>query len=282
MIGKENPKLKRVRSLLRSTEERRESGQFVIEGKKLFTETPRELISEVYLAARFEKEEAAFLAEMKLYPAEKYPVEREKSSVQKTGGLFYEVVEDGRFDTLCDTRTPQGILAVVRMPAFSLDEILSKENPLLVLLEEVQDPGNVGTILRTAEAAGADAVFLTAGCADLYAPKCVRGTMGSLYRMPHFAADKTAAWQAAFSERGIGIYAAHLAGSVRYDTPDYRKGTVFLIGNEGRGLSDAAAQAADTRIRIPMAGSLNSLNAAMSCGILLYEAARQRGFSAEE
>ena len=104
-----------MRSLLRSTEERRESGQFVIEGKKLFTETPRELISEVYLAARFEKEEAAFLAEMRLYPAEKYPGEREKSSVQKDGGLFYEVVEDGRFDTLCDTRTPQGILAVVKM-----------------------------------------------------------------------------------------------------------------------------------------------------------------------
>ncbi len=272
MIGNQNPKLKRVRSLLRDAEVRRESKEFVIEGKKLFAEMPRKLISEVYLAARFEREETAFLAGSGLYPSEGAP------GRDLRGGIPYEVVEDSRFDALCDTKSPQGILAVVRMPEFSLDAVLTKEAPLLVLLEEVQDPGNVGTILRTSEAAGADAVFLTEGCADLYAPKCVRGTMGSLFRLPHFQAGKPEEWKTLFADHGIEIFAAHLAGSVRYDTPDYRKGTVFLIGNEGRGLSEEAAMAADRHVRIPMAGELNSLNAAMSCGILLYEAARQRKF----
>ena len=145
-----------------------------------------------------------------------------------------------------------------------------------MILENLQDPGNLGTILRTAEGAGVDAVLLSRGCVDIYNPKTIRSTMGSVYRLPFAYTDDLTGMLSLLKERRIHIYAAHLKGRRYYDEEDYRHSCAFLIGNEGNGLSEHISACADTLIRIPMAGQVESLNAAVSASILAYEAFRQR------
>ena len=164
----------------------------------------------------------------------------------------YEIVKDSVFRQMCDTKTPQGIL------------------------EDLQDPGNAGTILRTGEGAGVSGVFLTKTCVDITNPKVIRSTMGSIYRMPFLYVEDVVSLEQKLKEKGIRSFAAHLKGENSYDQESYKGGTAFFIGNEGKGLTDQAAEAADCLIRIPMCGKVESLNAAMASGILMYEAARQR------
>lgn len=185
-------------------------------------------------------------------------------------------IDDGRFASLSDTRTPQGILTVLRQQTFDREQVFARACPLILLLENLQDPGNAGTILRTAEAAGVTAVFLTEGSVDLYSPKTTRATMGSIYRVPHFYEPDAVSFLRELSERGIASYAAHLHGVRSYTDCSYRSGSAFIIGNEGNGITDETARAAGTLIRIPMMGRVESLNAAMAAGILMYEAQRQR------
>ncbi len=111
---------------------------------------------------------------------------------------------------------------------------------------------------------------------DVYNPKTIRSTMGSIYRIPFIIADDLKATVEGLKKNKISVYAAHLEGSVEYDKPDYSKGTAFMIGNEGNGLTPELTRTADQYIRIPMGGQLESLNAAMAAGILMYEANRQR------
>ena len=140
----------------------------------------------------------------------------------------------------------------------------------------LQDPGNAGTIIRTGEGAGVSGVFLTKTCVDITNPKVIRATMGSVYRIPFLYVEDVVSLKQQLQDRGIRFFAAHLQGKNSYDREDYKGGTAFLIGNEGKGLTDQAAEAADCLIRIPMCGQVESLNAAMAAGILMYEAARQR------
>ena len=177
---------------------------------------------------------------------------------------------------MSDTQTPQGVLTVLRKPSYHIEEIVGKENPIIVVLEDLQDPGNAGTIFRTAEGAGVDGVFLTKTCVDITNPKVIRATMGSVYRMPFVYVEDVVSLKEKLQSRGIRFFAAHLQGKNTYYEESYQKGTAFLIGNEGKGLTEQAAEAADCLIRIPMCGQLESLNAAMAAGILMYEAARQR------
>lgn len=148
--------------------------------------------------------------------------------------------------------------------------------PLYMLLEDLQDPGNVGTILRAGEGAGIDGVIMTRQTADLFNPKVIRATMGSIYRVPFFIVDALTDTIDLLREKGVAVYAAHLDDSVDYDVPDYTQPTAFLIGNEGNGLRRETAQRAAQYIKIPMAGQVESLNAAMASAVLMYEAARQR------
>ena len=145
-----------------------------------------------------------------------------------------------------------------------------------MVLEDLQDPGNAGTIFRTAEGAGVDGIFLTRTCVDITNPKVIRSTMGSIYRMPFLYVESVVSLKEQLEKHHIRLFAAHLQGRNIYDKEDYVGGTAFLIGNEGKGLTDQASQAADCLIRIPMKGQVESLNAAMAAGILMYEAARQR------
>ena len=153
---------------------------------------------------------------------------------------------------------------------------MQQERTQLLILEGVQDPGNLGTMLRTGEGAGITGVIMDRTTVDLFNPKTIRSTMGSLYRMPYYIAEDLGATIEAVKAQGVRLYAAHLAGELSYDRPDYTGACGFLIGNEGNGLSDEIARMADTYIRIPMQGQVESLNAAMSAGILMYECNRQR------
>ena len=187
-----------------------------------------------------------------------------------------EIVADNVFRQMCDTRTPQGILTVLKKPVWTVEDILKGDAPLVMVLEDLQDPGNAGTIFRTGEGAGVSGVFLTKTCVDITNPKVIRSTMGSVYRMPFLYVEDVVSLKAELEQKGIRTFAAHLKGKNSYDQEDYQGGTAFLIGNEGNGLTEEAAEAADCLIRIPMCGKVESLNAAMAAGILMYEAARQR------
>lgn len=250
-----NAKIKWLQSLLKKSKNRKEEKLFIIEGIRLFQETPRELLKEIYVAESAENNLKSQLTDLK-----------------------YEVVSDNIFTTISDTKTPQGILAVVKQPQHKLEEIV-KENALLLILEDLQDPGNLGTIMRTAEGAGVDGILMTKGCVDIYNPKVVRSTMGSIYRMPFIYLDGEEQFAELFmqlKEKGITTYGAALMESKDYCEYSYKKGNAFLIGNEGNGLSEKALSLCERYVRIPMCGQLESLNAAMAAGILVYEAFRQR------
>mgnify|MGYP004531944231 CR=1 FL=1 len=167
-------------------------------------------------------------------------------------------------------------LIVLKKPVWTEEDILKGDSPLVMVLEDLQDPGNAGTIFRTGEGAGVSGVFLTKTCVDITNPKVIRSTMGSIYRMPFLYVEDVVSLKTELEQKGIRTFAAHLKGKNSYDQESYQGGTAFLIGNEGNGLTEEAAEAADCLIRIPMCGQVESLNAAMAAGILMYEAARQR------
>ena len=270
---------KDIKELERSRKARDELGLFVVEGKKLFLEAPRESL--------------VLAAATKAFAGENPELFRDLPS----GVEVIADVRPERFAGLSDTKTPQGVLAVLKKPVYNIEETLPNTEaqalnsgkgtvaaelpgagkpPLFLFLEDIQDPGNAGTILRTAEAAGVDAVFCTKNTVDFYHPKTIRSTMGSIFRMPHFTVEDVPGFFEKLRKTGIRAFAAHLRGKRAYDEEDYRGGSIFLIGNEGNGLSEEAAARADTLIRIPMAGRVESLNAAMAAGVLMFEASRQR------
>ena len=250
-----NGQVKNIIQLNQKTKARREQGFFVAEGRKMFGEAPADWIEKVYVSETLTSD----------------PVLMEQ--VEK---LPYDIVADSVFRQMSDTQTPQGILTVLRRPSYTLEDILGGKNPLVMVLEDLQDPGNAGTIIRTGEGAGVSGVFLTKTCVDITNPKVIRATMGSVYRIPFFYVEDVVSLKQKLQGRGIRFFAAHLQGKNSYDRESYEDGTAFLIGNEGKGLTDQAADAADCLIRIPMCGQVESLNAAMAAGILMYEAARQR------
>ena len=184
-------------------------------------------------------------------------------------------VSDTVFAHVSDTKTPQGILAVVRRMEYTAEDILG-ETPHVLVLENIQDPGNLGTIFRTAEAAGATGIVLSKDCVDLYNPKVIRSTMGAIFRIPFIYTDDLKGTIDELKREGITVYAAHLKGENSYDMEDYKTACAFLIGNEGNGLTEETAACADRKILIPMEGGAESLNAAVASAVLMFEAGRQR------
>ena len=164
----------------------------------------------------------------------------------------------------------------MKQKKYTLEQLTDGKSPLLLILENLQDPGNLGTMMCTSEGAGVTGVLLSRGCVDIYNPKTIRSTMGSVYRVPFLYTDDLSRDMEKLHEKGITTYAAHLKGKGFYDEESYKGPTAFLIGNEGNGLRDEIADAADIYIRIPMCGQVESLNAAISATLLMYEANRQR------
>jgi TrmH family RNA methyltransferase len=198
---------------------------------------------------------------------------------RNAGGWEWIAVSEEVLAKCTDTITPQPVFAVVRKLPWDFNVLFASEQPLIVALDAVQDPGNVGTIIRSAEAAGATAVLLGEGTADPYNSKTVRATMGSIFRMPLFECSLPDTLSRV-SGTAAQIIGAGLADGWKncYET-DLTKGTWIIVGNEARGIADEAAAYVDTWVKIPMRGKAESLNAAMAATVLLFEAMRQREFS---
>ena len=177
---------------------------------------------------------------------------------------------------MSDTQTPQGVLTVLKRPEYRLEELLKQEKPLFAVLEDLQDPGNLGTIVRTGEGAGVTGVIMSAQTVDIFNPKVIRATMGSIYRVPFVYVEDIGETIKTMQNAGIRTYAAHLKGEKFYDSFSFREPTAFLIGNEGNGLKKETADMADFYLKIPMEGKVESLNAAVATALLMYEAHRQR------
>lgn len=249
-----NPAVKNIIALQKKAKLRREQKVFLAEGPKMVSEIPEGFLRELYVSEEFEANgQYAELLE----------------------GMKYELVSDKVFREMSDTQTPQGILAVVRQRQNTLADILRREPAQLLLLEDIQDPGNLGTILRAGEGAGITGVVMSKGCVDIYNPKVIRSTMGSVYRVPFVYADD---FHGTICEikKSCKVYAAHLKGEYFYDRGDYTGNTAMIIGNEARGIQEETAALADTLIKIPMEGQVESLNAAVAASILMYEVYRQR------
>lgn len=227
----------------------------------MVSEVPADLLVKIYMSERFQNNNSEYVKEL--------------VKIQGISDDSIEIVADNVFDRMSQTQTPQGIMAVVRMKDNSLSDMLSG-NPLLILVENLQDPGNLGTIIRMGEGAGVTGVIMSPNTVDIYNPKTIRSTMGSIFRVPFIYVQDFGEAVSECQKSGVKVYAAHLDGKNTYLGEDYSTPTAFLIGNEGNGLTDDITKQADTLIRIPMEGEIESLNAAIACTILTYEAVRQR------
>lgn len=245
-----NEQIKNIIQLKEKAKVRKQKKQFVVEGVKMFSEVPKEKLKAVYVSESFLKD-----------------------NEEKLQDVSYQVVSDNIFKKISDTVTPQGVLAIVTQSVCSLEDILkvrNKEKSCIVVLDRLQDPGNLGTIIRTGEGAGISGVVMSPDCADVYSPKVIRSTMGSIFRVPFTVVDDLPSAIDRIRAAGVTTYAAHLQGE-DYNKGVFGKDIALLIGNEARGLSREVADKADQWIRIPMEGTVESLNAAVATAILMYE-----------
>lgn len=250
--------VKHILQLQAKSKARRESREFIVEGHKMVMEAPTDRVVKVYASETFMTNNQLLIQDL------------------TNRNVDTESVSDQVFQRMSDTKTPQGIMAVVRMNEISVNDIINATaSPLLLIIENLQDPGNLGTIIRMAEGAGVTGIIMSPNTVDVYNPKTIRSTMGSIYRIPFVYADDLEGVLNICKDNGIKLYAAHLHGENAYEK-DYTCSTAFLIGNEGNGLSDRVSSMADELIRIPMAGQVESLNAAIASTILAFEAVRQR------
>ncbi len=256
-----NNKIKNLTKLIKTAKERKKQDVFVVEGVRMFAEIPKELHVETYATESF-YEKHAHLFE----------------------GLSFELVSDHIMESVSDTKTPQGVISIVKRLHYNVDEVcgetdymrtLGIEKPLVMALENLQDPGNLGTILRTAEGAGVTGVLMSADTVDIYNPKVVRATMGAIFRIPFCYVENLTDCIRSYNEVGYATYSAHLQGKTFYDY-DYKDSTIFCIGNEGNGLTKELSDATSSKVLIPMMGRVESLNAATAATVLMYEAMRQR------
>ncbi|GAA4704541.1 TrmH family RNA methyltransferase [Brevibacillus fulvus] len=259
----QNPLVKRLYHLL-DRKGREETGTYLVEGAHLVEEA---LLSEAEVLTL-------------IYDGERGLPAACERALQRRGYSAVKLVEASSsvVNKLSETKSPQGIIAEVRKQNYDWQTWLSSRQAdcLLLFLDELQDPGNLGTILRTAEAAGVDGVVLGNGSVDLYNGKVVRATMGAIFRLPVFSLSLEAAGDT-LKQAGGRLLVTTLHGeSSPYDHADYSGMVGIVIGNEGRGVSAAMLAAADRTIHIPLYGKGESLNAAVAAGIIVYEARRQR------
>ena len=254
-----NAQMKEISALLKKSKERKEKKAFVVEGRKMFEEicSDKSRLVKAYFSE-------SYVAEM--YPDGKLP------------DIPCEVVADKVFEAVAETVTPQGVLAIVKMPEYSLDAMV-EDAGTLVLLEDLRDPGNLGTIIRTAEAAGVSGIILSRESVDVYNPKVIRSTMGAVYRVPFLYVEDFIETLRELKGKNVRLLAAHLKGQKTFDYADYSGKVGILIGNEANGLTEETAELAEEKVLIPMAGSVESLNAAVAAALLMYEAYRQQKLS---
>ncbi len=250
----QNPKVKRLLALQEKSSLRRETGLFVVEGRR---EIERCVASGFTVDTLFVCPEIAgdFAAAGKVF--------------ELSRGVYEKVAYRGG---------TEGVMAEVKARHLSLENLQLPENPLVVVMESVEKPGNLGAVLRTADAAGADAVLVCDPLTDLYNPNLIRASLGAVFSLPVVCCTTPQAI-AFLKERGIRILTAQLQDSKPYYGTEMTAGTALVMGSEALGLGDAWRKAADAHILIPMNGIVDSLNVSVSAAILLYEAVRQRNIN---
>ena len=252
-----NALIKWLLKLQEKRKEREAQKLFIIEGLRMFEETPTSCIKEVYVSASF---------------YEKYQ-EQYKERLQQHK---FEILSERVFAHVSDTKSPQGILCVVEILEYTLAQIMMMKPAHILILEDVRDPGNLGTILRSAEGAGVTGIILSANSVDMYNPKTIRSTMGSIYRVPFLYVEELEEVIVSLKQEGVRVFATHLDGEA-YDTKEQYQGEVaFLLGNEAKGLSPEVVGLADTKVKIPMQGKVESLNVAIAASVFMFEVSRQR------
>ena len=254
-----NPQIK----LARRVRDSREEGLIFVEGTRLIREC---LSSNLKLQAAFVlRDETGRQADLVLeLKARKCPV--------------YET-SPSAFTSIADTVTSQGIIVIGSMPSWAIEDAFdtdSGENLLVVVMDQVQDPGNAGTIIRTAEAAGATGVIATVGTVNPFAPKALRASMGSAFRLPVVHGSRLDDVVAVAHSREALLVATDSEGDLSYTEHDWTAPSVLFVGNEGEGLTRELCGQADAKVRIPIAQTVESLNVATATAVILFEARRQR------
>ena len=235
-----NKKIKDLAALIKKSNARKKHNAYIIEGIRMFKELKKDEILDVFASESFEAENGEILSE--IYPE-------------------YETVSDRIFESVSDTKTPQGVMAVVKRKEYTLEKILEKRDTphSLLIFDSLQDPGNLGTLVRAGEGAGITGIIMNETTVDIYNPKVIRSTMGSVFRVPFiYVKDLKEVIQKLYS-KNINIYASSLEGAI-----------------EAAGISKEVLDIVKDKVKIPMLGEVESLNAAVAGSILMYEAARQK------
>ncbi len=250
--SKDNKIIKYVSKLQTSAKFRREEGRFVAEGLRVCMEA-------VLSGAKVE----ILLISRSAYDKHK----NELTDLLKCAKDVY-LVSDKAIGAACETKTPQGVICVIKTLDNNID--LDTINNKYILLENVQDPSNLGTVLRTADALGINGVIMTRDCCDVYSPKVCRGAMGALYRVPFLIINNAPEFIRTFNNKGRS-FAAVVRNADNVATADFNGSALIAIGNEGNGLTDETINACSERITIKMCNNAESLNASIAAGILMWE-----------
>ena len=267
----QNPKVKQLVLLQQKSSERRKTGLFVVEGQRELGHC---------LDAGFEIDSVFYCPQLlpgNMLPSCLHPLISHPSPLTPHPSpltSFYEVTPEV-YEKIAYRGSTEGVMAVVKARRLTLDDLRLKEHPLIIVLESVEKPGNLGAVLRSADAAGADAVVVCDPLTDLYNPNLIRSSIGAIFSVPCVACSSEECI-AYLKEHAIQILTAQLQDSRLYYDTDMCCGTAIVMGTESTGLTDTWRLAADAHIRIPMLGRLDSLNVSVSAAILLFEAVRQR------
>ena len=257
ITSSQNPKVKLLLQLQQKSSERRKAGLFVVEGR-------RELMHCL---------EAGFIVDT-VFSCPDVEVGVEPMPLLPEGVRQFQVSKEV-YEKIAYRGSTEGVVAEVKTRQLTLDDLQLPEQPLVVVLERVEKPGNLGAILRSADASGVDAVIVCDPLTDLYNPNLIRSSVGGIFSVPCVACTSEACI-AFLKSRGIQILTAQLQDSSLYYDTDMRRATAIVMGTEATGLTDQWRKAADAHIRIPMLGRIDSLNVSVSAAILMYEVVRQR------
>ena len=255
----QNPFIKSLVQLKEKAKLRKQTGTFLIEGL-------REL--SLALKGNYEIETILFLPEL----IGKYQIYKLVNQSTETIEISKEV-----YQKLAYRDTTEGIIAIAKTKSLLLSDLKLSENPLILVAESLEKPGNIGAILRTADAANLDAVIIANPKSDIYNPNVVRSSVGCLFTN-NIATGTTSEIIAFLKEKNIRFFSATLQNSIAYHTQDYTLPTALVVGTEATGLSEEWRVAATQNINIPMQGQIDSMNVSVAAAILIFEAKRQRGF----
>ncbi|WP_250278675.1 TrmH family RNA methyltransferase [[Clostridium] colinum] len=256
MITSEKNKIIKDIIKLKQKKEREKTGKFYIEGERIIDEIPSNIKIESYIFSE------------KFY--------NQILNMEKYKNSENIVVSDNIFKKISDTINPQGIMAICHIPKNDLKNIKIKDNSFFVILDRICDPGNMGTIVRTAEALGVDAIFLSKGCVNLYNDKVIRATMGSIFHIPIIENENVSILIEYLQNNNVDIVCTYLEGGEAPYNIDFKKSVAILIGNEANGVLEEYKNKANKLIKIPMVGNVESMNASISSAIIFYEVLSQR------